>query len=123
VITYRIRAFGGVFAVWVPPSVAVTPMDIWVQVERAGVLEYLSVYLQIDHMEPIEASYYGGSAPYFRYEAYALAILDIRQSDLLVDLNNIDPKTGNKYQYRVVSDPETFPDQHTEMVIDRMVGV
>lgn len=96
--------------------------DIFVSVARAGTTVISSVYLQIDNMSPIEAAYYGGAAPYFRYEAYALANYDIRQGDLLVDLNNIDPKTSAHTQYRVVNDPEQFPDEHTELIIDRVRG-
>ena len=96
--------------------------DIFVSSKRAGSTVISSLYLQLDNMSQVEAAYYGGAAPYFRYAAYALQNYDVRQGDLLVDLNNIDPKTSAHTQYRVINDPEPFPDEHLELVVDRVRG-
>lgn len=96
--------------------------DIVVQVKRAGLLIYAKVAMQLDDMSQAEASYYGGVAPYQRYNGYILANLDIRQGDLLIDLKNIDPRTAGPIQYRVIESPENFPDQHTELTVDLVRG-
>jgi len=96
--------------------------DIFVSVARAGTTTIPSLYLQLDTMSQQEAAYYGGAAPYFRYAAYALNNYDIRQGDLLSDLNTIDPKTNAHTQYRVINDPEPFPDEHLELVLDKTRG-
>ncbi|SRR5712692_3603497 len=99
--------------------------DIYVKVSRAGVPVYgaQNVYLQKDNMSVQEASYYGGASPYERFQMYTLAIYDIRQLDLLIDLNNIDPKTNTYYHYRVINIPENFPmDGHMEIVCDLVRG-
>lgn len=96
--------------------------DITVKVLRAGVQVYASVYLQLDNMQNPEATYYGGVAPYSRYWGYSLQTLDVRQADALVDLVNIDPKTGVAVQYRAVTDMENFPDNHGEVVLDKVRG-
>lgn len=97
--------------------------DLYVKVMRAGIQIHPNVYLQRDNMSQQEAAYYGGASPYMRYMGYMLQNLDIRQSDLLVDLHNIDPKTNALTQYRVINDPEPFPDSHLEIVIDKVRGV
>lgn len=98
--------------------------DIFVKAMRGGVQVSGAgnVYLQLDNMSQQEAAYYGGAAPYQRFMAYSLAPYDLRQSDLLVDLNNIDPKTNASTQYRVINIPEAFPDAHMELVCDLMRG-
>lgn len=96
--------------------------DITVKVLRGGVQVYAAVYLQLDNMQSQESSYYGGVAPYSRYWGYTLQTLDIRQSDALVDLVNTDPKTGRAVQYRAVTDLENFPDNHGELVLDKVRG-
>jgi hypothetical protein len=96
--------------------------DIYIKVMRAGIEVYPKVYLQKDNMSNQESAYYGGAAPYFRYWGFSLVNLDIRQSDLCIDLSNIDPKTNALTQYRVINDPEQFPDNHMELALDRMVG-
>lgn len=99
--------------------------DAYVTVKRGGqpVSTIPAFYVQIDNMSQQESAYYGGAAPYQRYAIYPLAVYDIRQEDLLVDTVNIDPKTGTYKQYRVINDPEPFPDQHLEIVADRYRGV
>lgn len=99
--------------------------DIYVKVQRAGspVSGAQNVYLQKDNMSVQEASYYGGASPYERFQMYSLAIYDIRQLDLLIDLNNIDPKTNTYYHYRAINIPEPFPmDGHMEIVVDLVRG-
>lgn len=96
---------------------------ITVKVMRSGTQVYASVFLQLDNMGAMEASYYTGATPYYRLNAYMLANLDIRRGDLFVDLVNTDPKTGGPTQYRVISMGENFPDSHTECVVDLVVGV
>ena len=91
---------------------------------RAGTqLTTKPLRVQLDSMNPVEASYYGGAAPYFRYAGYILSSpFDIRQQDLLVDVVNVDPKTQANKQYRIINDPEWFPDGHYELVVDRSDG-
>lgn len=98
--------------------------DAYVTVKRGGspVNTIPAFYVQIDNMSQQEASYFGGSAPYQRYAIYSLVVYDIRQEDLLVDTVNIDPKTSTYKQYRVINDPEAFPDGHVEFVVDRVRG-
>ena len=99
--------------------------DAYVTVKRGGtaVASIPAFSVQIDNMSQQEASYYGGDAPYMRYAIYARMLYDVRQEDLLVDTVNIDPKTGAKKQYRVINDPEAFPDLHMEIVADRVRGI
>jgi len=98
--------------------------DIFVNVHRNGsqISGLTNIYCQLDTMQQQEAAYYGGAAPFFRYNVYILANLDIRQSDALIDQNNIDPRTGTNAYYRVISDPEPFPDQHMEIIVERVRG-
>lgn len=98
--------------------------DIFVKVERGGslVAGETNIFVQLDNMSVQEASYYQGASPYERFQAYTLSTYDIRQLDLLVDLNNIDPKTGTYYRYRTISIPEFFPDGHGELVVDLVRG-
>lgn len=92
--------------------------DIYVQVQRAGVQKYASIYAQLDNLSQQEASYFGGAAPYERFDFYTLGNYDIRQFDLLINLNDIDPLTTAYFQYRVISIPEPFPDNHIELIVD-----
>jgi hypothetical protein len=98
--------------------------DITCNQLRAGTqLNVKPLRVQLDSMNPQQASYYGGAAPYFRYAAYILSpMFDIRQQDLLVDTVNSDPKTQTNKQYRIINDPEWFPDGHYELVVDRSDG-
>lgn len=98
--------------------------DIFVKAQRAGVqiAGATNVYIQLDNMSQQEAAYYGGAAPYQRFMAYTLAVYDLRQSDLLVDLSNIDPKTSTNTKYRIINIPEFFPDMHGELVVDLYRG-
>ena len=96
--------------------------DIFVSAKRAGSVVIASLYLQLDNMSQVEAAYYGGAAPYFRYSGYALQNYSILQGDLLTDLNNIDPKTSAHTLYRVINDPEPFGDEHLEIVVDKIRG-
>ena len=98
--------------------------DAYVTVKRGGspVTSIPAFSVQIDNMSQAEAAYYGGAAPYQRYAIYLLAVYDLRQEDLLIDTKNIDPKTGTFKQYRIINDPEPFPDLHMEIVADRYRG-
>ncbi len=99
--------------------------DIVVNVQRvnASVPVINNVSLQLDNLPTSEVLYYEGVAPVERFTAYSqLGIYDIRQTDLLIDTVNIDPKTATNYQYRVVTIPESFPDQHMELVCDLYRG-
>lgn len=98
--------------------------DIIVNVQRvgAGGPAISNVYLQLDNIPTPEVLYYEGVAPIERFSAYALAIYDVRQTDILTDVINIDPKTSTNYQYRVTSIPEPFPDGHMELTCDLLRG-
>lgn len=99
--------------------------DAYVTVKRGGVaINTLPAFpVQIDNMSQQEAAYYGGAAPYQRYSIYSTVVYDIRQEDLLVDTLNINPKTGALKQYRVINDPEAFPDLHMEFIVDLVRGI
>lgn len=98
--------------------------DVYVTVKRGGnvIATIPAFHVQIDTMSAGEAAYYGGEQPYFRYAMYPLVIYDLRQDDLLVDTKNIDPKTNALKQYRIINDPEPFPDSHMEIIADRYRG-
>lgn len=103
--------------------------DIYVNVRRATspAVVASNVLLQLDHLPVAELLYYDGVAPVERFVAYApQGIYDIQQTDILTDVSPtgtvIDPKTGTNYQYRVISIPEPFPDQHMELVCDLYRG-
>lgn len=98
--------------------------DAYVTVKRGGkTVEAIPAFpVQIDNMSQQESAFYGGAAPYQRYSIYSTVIYDVRQEDLLVDTQNINPKTGALKQYRVINDPEAFPDLHMEFVVDLYRG-
>ena len=97
--------------------------DIKVKVLRSGVQIYPKVAMRIDNMSDVEASYYGGSAPYMRNRCYTLAIYDIHQEDQCIDLVNTDSKTKSGYrEYRVINIPEVFLNGSLEIVADRVRG-
>jgi hypothetical protein len=98
--------------------------DTYMTVKRGGtpVSTIPPFYVQIDNMSMAEAAYYGGASPYQRFAMYTTAIYDLRQEDLLIDTKNIDPKTNTLTQYRVISQPETFPDSHMELAADKVRG-
>lgn len=99
--------------------------DIFINVQRVNtsVNALSNIYMQLDN-EPIsEMLYYEGVAPLERFTAYTLGIYDIRQTDILIDANNLDPVTSANYKYRVVSIPEPFAmDGHMEMLVDLLRG-
>lgn len=100
--------------------------DIKVQWYRGGsdsshLLSPDAIPMQVDNMSVGEAAYYGGDAPYFRYNGYVNTLHYVFQyRDLLIDTKNIDPITQQLTQYRIINDPEPF--HHYELVLDRMVG-
>lgn len=104
-------------------------MDIFqndvLTVKRAGVIvsSIPPFGAQVDLMSQVEASYYGGTEPYFRYTIYSHGVYAVQQEDLLVSTQQIDPKTSTYKQYRVINDPATeqFTD-HVEIVADRYRG-
>lgn len=97
--------------------------DIYFDVKKPdGTLVYSNVYMQLDNMSDQESAYYGGEAPYERYMAYPLSQYILGQSYTLIDRNNIDPKTGTNYRYRIINIPRPFPDNHEEIVCDLIRG-
>ena len=101
--------------------------DIQVNVTRTtnGVTSTITsdLSVQLDAMNPMEASYYNGAVPYFTYNCYLLTNeLDIRFGDLMTDTTRVDPITATNYRYRVISYPEPFPDGHTELVAEQVRG-
>lgn len=90
---------------------------------RAGVTLRTDIKVQIENMSEQEAAYYGGAAPYFRYWIFPQAIYDLELGDQLIDPFNADIKTtSGSREYRIISDPEPFPDSHMELVADRVRG-
>lgn len=96
--------------------------DITVKVVRKQSQVYTNVALQLDKMSNVEAATYGGAAPFYRYMAYATQTLTILPDDVLTDLVNIDPITQTNVIYTAVSEGENFPDQHVEIVVDKVRG-
>ncbi len=107
--------------------------DITINVQRAnGTSPVLTNIggVQLDNRAiPNEVLYYEGVASREMFDAYITGIYDIRQTDILTEVSNanplissIDPVTGTNYQYRVISIPETFPDNHMEFTIDLLRG-
>lgn len=79
--------------------------------------------VQVDNMSMQEAAYYGGTEPYFRYYAFVNTTqYAFLYQDGLQDVSNIDPKTSTFTRYRIINDAEPFPDNHYELVLDRMIG-
>lgn len=98
--------------------------DISVNWSRAGVQQTNDIIpMQVDHMSMQESAYYGGVAPYFRFNGYINTTqYAILYRDLLIDTTNIDPTTNQLTQYRVIAPPEFFVDGHVELILDRVVG-
>lgn len=95
--------------------------DITVTHKRNGIPLKAGIALQLDNRESVEQNYYTGAQPIFRFDGYVLGpkSLGFRQSDLLVDLNDIDPITNIATEYRIVNLPEFFSmDQHWELLLD-----
>lgn len=79
--------------------------------------------MQVDNMSPQEANWYQGTQPYFAYTGYInTTYYAMQYQDLLIDTLNIDSKTGTNTHYRIIGDVETFPDNHMEMPLGRVVG-
>ena len=102
-------------------------IDAFVSVTRAGVAVSGSpIVIQSDLMNQQDAKAYGGAeageGPFFRYNQYTEFPIVLAQGDLLTDQNTIDPKTGTYMKWRIIGDPEVFPDGHTEFVSDRVIG-
>lgn len=98
--------------------------DIRVTWSRAGTqLSPDLIPMQLDNMSVQEGSYYSGTQPYFRYNGYVNTTQYAFQfQDLLTDAFNIDPKTDQLTRYRIINDPEIYPDAHYELALDRVVG-
>ncbi len=98
--------------------------DVYVNVQRVGASTPAinNVYMQLDNLPIADMLYYEGVAPVERFEAYTLWTYDIRQTDILIDTTQRDVVTGTSYHYRVISIPETFPDQHMELECDLIRG-
>lgn len=98
--------------------------DIHVTWSRAGTqLSPDLIPMQLDNMSAQVASYYGGAAPYFRFNGYVnTSQYPFLYQDLLTDAFNTDPKTQQLTRYRIINDPELFVDNHYELVLDRVLG-
>lgn len=99
--------------------------DIFVNVQRVNTSTNAmsNIYMQLDNEPVSEMLYYEGVTPVERFTAYTLGIHDIRQTDILIDVTNIDPITSTNYKYRVISIPEPFPmDGHMELLCDLLRG-
>src|SRR5258707_408782 len=98
--------------------------DINVKWYRANVLQSPNpIAVRLDNMSMQEAAYYQGAQPYFRFYGFVRTIVySFLYQDLLVDIKNIDPKTGALTRYRIINLAEPFPDNHYELVLDQMVG-
>src|SRR5690242_10410444 len=102
--------------------------DIQFRVKRNGVVvpglgDVNPLKGQLDHLSIMEATALGGESPFDTYMLYNLGPrMDIRRGDLVVDAANIDPDTGTYAAYRISGPPEWFPDYHTEIYCQKVVG-
>lgn len=63
--------------------------------------------MQIDNMNMREANYYQGTQPIFLFNGYVNSLdYAFQFQDFVQDVNEIDPKTGNPTQYRIVNEPK-----------------
>jgi hypothetical protein len=85
-----------------------------------------AISCQLDLMSIQDALAYGGASsgegPHFRYNGFTWAYITLLQGDKLTDTTNVDPKTSTNTAYRIIGDPEHFPDSHYEFVCDRVIG-
>jgi len=104
-------------------------MSVYVSVNftrAATPLNASPIWIQLDLMTQQQAAAYGGAsageAPYFRYKGFLPSLVVLAQGDLCTDTINIDPLTGTFKKYRLIGDPNPFPNGHTEIVVDRYIG-
>jgi hypothetical protein len=100
---------------------------IFANVARAGTtISTTPIEVQLDLMTQQQAAAYGGAqsgeGPYFRYWGATWDYITLQQGDLLTDTTQIDPLTGTYNRYRVIGQPEPYPDTHCELVCDRVIG-
>ena len=85
-----------------------------------------TVFCQLDLMSIQDAHAYGGASggegPHFRYNGFTWVAIILQQGDKLTDTVNVDATTGTNTVYRIIGDPEKFPDTHCEFVVDRVIG-
>src|SRR5258708_2876809 len=100
---------------------------IFANVTRATLpVSTVAIEVQLDLMTQQQAAAYGGAqsgeGPYFRYWGETWDYITFLQGDLLTDTSNIDPLTNALKKYRIIGDPDPYPDGHTEIVVDRVIG-
>lgn len=100
---------------------------IFANVTRATApISTMPIEVQLDLMTQQQAMAYGGASsgegPYFRYWGATWDFITLLQGDLLTDTVNVDPTTGLLKRYRIIGEPDPFPDTHTEFVCDRVIG-
>jgi hypothetical protein len=100
---------------------------IFANVTRANApVGTVAIEVQLDLMTQQQAAAYGGAqsgeGPYFRYWGETWDYITLQQGDLLTDSVNLDPTTGVNAKYRIIGAPEPYPDTHTEIVVDRVIG-
>lgn len=85
------------------------------------------ITLQIENASMQESASMGGTSPFMNYNAYAQGPYNFQEGDLLVDTQNTEPRSnpsGGRYRtYRILNDPEKFGLDHTELFIERLIGV
>ena len=94
-------------------------------VNKANVTLATNVPVQIDNASELIAQYYGGSG-YDVFEVYIpyFPTYTAARNDLFIDQVNNDPLISPPQlaRYRVVGNPEKFPDGHQEMKVNRFTG-
>lgn len=100
---------------------------IFANVTRANMLiSPMPIEVQLDLMTPQQAAAYGGASagegPYFRYKGITWDSVSFAQGDLLTDIVNTDPLTGTFKKYRIIGKPDPYPDGHTQIAVDEVVG-
>lgn len=91
--------------------------------QRNGATLRTGIAVQIDNMSVMQASEAGGASPYDSFWVYTTGgSLDVRRQDLLIDEQNVDPVTGNNTKYRVFGRPESFEQDHSEIMCEVVTG-
>lgn len=93
-----------------------------------------SVPMRIEFATDMEAKAEAGESPYYRYVGIVRQIIDLRQFDLLQNVQYcspltgaltayLDPASGNAVTWQLVDKPETFLDGHLEFKADDVRAV
>ena len=77
--------------------------------------------VQIDNASEVLSETYGHPSDLFHVYIEYTTVIFVR-GDLVTDLFNLDPLTGQAVKYRVVGRPKSYPDGHVEMLAYQFTG-